>query len=137
MTKVIVVVLSLLVLSLWLWEMAFPKWFFSDYYFRVGKIIVTPFIYCWLITGIVDYKIKHRHATVIILVWGLLLASFIVYINLRPIDSNSERKDILVLKNIDNNKKVIIQEYFNYKHNRRERDTVTVKEVLLFRKYLK
>jgi hypothetical protein len=65
-----------------------------------------------------------------------LIASCNSYYNIKSFDSTSVEKDVLVLKEMSPNRKLIVQQCFNYKHNETQLDTVIVEDYYIFRKEL-
>jgi hypothetical protein len=64
-----------------------------------------------------------------------LFASCNSYINIKPIDSASPGRDVLVLRK-EGDLKQVVQQSFNYKSNRVYYDTLFIKDYYIFRKIM-
>ena len=127
---IIVVILLLIMCSLFL-----NSWTFSYYELRVASIIITPFLYFSLLPLLFYVRYREPKMVIGLGITCFLFASCNSYINIKPIDSHSPGRDILVLRK-DGDVKQVVQQNFSYKQNRVQYDTLFVKDYFIFRRIM-
>lgn len=120
-----------------MWSIFFSEWEFSNYYLRIIETAALPFVFFAFLACVAGVREKSKYGFLFAGLYSLPIAIFFSWFFLHPLDSHSEEKDMAVVKNLGDNKKIITRKYFNYKHNVWQTDTVKVQEFFIFRKYLR
>lgn len=116
-------------------RMLFPEWIIASRVLRIVDIIVIHLFIAWVISALFATVFKSWQVFFVVGFWMTVFAGCSAGTFIKPLDSTSIPKDIAVLKQ-EENKKVIVIEYINYKHNEVIRDTITVVEKFGFRKVI-
>lgn len=136
MSRIATIISSVVLIAYFTITIYFDGWTFSNYHLRKLHTVLPIYLVTYWLVTLASNKLN-KGAIISLFITSTAIVSLIAYINLNDIVTPHLPRDISVLESDADGQKLIIQEQFNPKHNRYERDTVLINERLCFRKYIR
>lgn len=136
MSRIATIISSVVLIAYFTITIYFDGWTFSNYHLRKLHTVFPIYLVTYWLVTLASNKLN-KGAIISLFITSTAFVSLIAYISLNPIDTPRLPRDISILEAKTDGQKLIIQEQFNPKHNRYERDTVLINERLCFRKYIR
>ncbi len=111
----------------------FADWYLIPTSLRTLDKIAFPFVVAILICLAVSLFEK-ENLTIIAGIICVLIASLISYSSVKPLDSDWDPIETIVLSKVDDHHQIVVLSTFNPKHNTTKLDTVLVEDFFIFRK---